>query len=115
MKECKFRIGDRVDINSEMASDDTEFKTSLAGMKVFDKIFGPEINGWVVIHRDFSKRFQQWIVWIESTAGAVQMFEEHNLVDRPENFARTRTAIQEGKTAWEILGLPKMSRTEKTK
>ena len=106
MKECRFEIGDRVDINSKLGLDDTVFRTALAGIKAVVGIFGPENHGWTVIYRDFNKRMQQWIIWIESPAGAVQMFEECMLDDRPENLTRTRDAIQEGKTAREILGIP---------
>ena len=116
MKECKFRVGDRVDLNAKKSMADTEFKTSFANLRTRDVIFGSRsIEAWVVIYRDFNKRLQQWILWIENPAGEVLRFEENLLLDRPENFTRTMTAVHEGKTAREILGVPKQRGNGKKK
>ena len=104
MKECKFKIGDHVDIDAEKAAG----KAIRAEVRLLQIIFGAQsLQRWRVIYRDLDKWTGGWMVWIESRSDEVQRFEECHLINRPENLTATKATIMSGNTAREILGIPK--------
>ena len=113
MKECRFRIGDRVDISTKIDFSGGQFKAERILLQV---MFATEsMQRWLVIFKSFDKGINSWMVWIESRAGEVHRFKERLLINRAENLTPTKTAIEKGKTAREILGLRQETHPEPKK
>jgi hypothetical protein len=123
---CRFKVGDQVGLSLGKARKQSLFKKELARIKGYDAEIFRDINGQVgprefmrilaaefsplafqVVMTNFEKAIREWVVWIMSENGEVFRVEQEFLTFSKVNFKTTKAAISKGKTAREILGLPK--------
>jgi len=128
---CRFKVGDRVGLHLAAAKRLSLFKKELSKMKSYDPDPMPDENGkletldfiriiqahipaenFQVVMTHFDKSIRAWVIWFISEKGEVFRTEQDHLIFLWSNLKPMQEAISKGKTAQEILGLPKEPPTD---